>query len=172
VSEVILSEAGLSEVGLPEIVMPVVILSEVGLPEIVMSVVILSEVVMLEIGLSEVVMPVLVVMPGLVDAPVTPVQHLVAPGRLRAIQAAVGLHPGRGGVNVPLLIIQAVKFPGSKLSRLHTLVHAMLLSHFPLAEVGAVGFGPGGEARQDDPARQQAGHDAFSPDFHWFILRI
>jgi len=140
--------------------------SELGLSEILMPVIMMAEVIMPEFGLIKVVVPVMI------DAPVTPVLHLVEPGPLRAIQAAVGLHPGRGGVNAPLLIFQAAKFPGSHLSRLHALIDATFLSHFPLAEVGAVGFRLRGEAPQDDSARQQAGHDAFRPNFHSVILRF
>jgi len=46
------------------------------------------------------------------------------------------------------------------------------LSHLLRAQVGAVGLRLGGEAAQDDPPRQQAGHDAFRPDFHSSILRF
>jgi hypothetical protein len=169
--EVIVSEVILAEMGLSEVIVSVVIMTEAGLSEMVMSVIVVSEVIMPEMGLSGIGRPVMVVMPVLIDIPAIPVPHPIEPGPLRAIQAAVGPHPGRGGVNATLLIFQAAKFPGSQLSRLYTLVDATLLSHLPLAEVGAAGLRPGGKACQDDPTGQQAGHDAFSQDSHWFILQ-
>jgi hypothetical protein len=166
------SEVVVSEVTLSEVIVPVVILTEAGLSEIVMSVIIVSKVIMPGVSLPEIVMPVMVIMPVLVDAPVTPVPHLVEPARPKAIQAAVGPHPGRAGVNATRMISQAGRFPGGHLSRLHALVGGTFLSHFLLTDVGLVGLRPGGEAPQNEPAGQQAGHDAFSPDFHCIILRI
>ena len=86
---VIVSEVVVSEVTLSEVIVPVVILTEAGLSEIVMSVIIVSKVIMPGVSLPEIVMPVMVIMPVLVDAPVTPVPHLVEPARPKAIQAAV-----------------------------------------------------------------------------------
>jgi hypothetical protein len=146
---------------LAKIVMPVIVLPEVGLIEIVMPVIVMPE-----IGLPEAVMPVMV------DAPVAPVLHPVEPGPLSAVQAAVGPHPGLGGVNATLLMFQAAKFSGSQLPRLHALVDTTFLSHFPPVDPGAIGSRQSREAPQDDSARQQAGDDAFSPDFHCLILRI
>jgi hypothetical protein len=165
-------EVILAEITLSEVIVSVVILAEAGLSEIVMSVIIVSKVIMPEVSLPGIVMPVLVVMAVSVDVPATPVPHLVEPAPRRAIKATVGPHSGPGGVNTSPLISQAAKFPGRHLSRPHALVNATSLSQIPPAEVGAVWSRLSRETPQDETACQQAGHDPFSPDFHYFILRI